>query len=539
MPVQSRFRRWLLVSSAVAVAILLVGHFYGRGGGKGGAGASAVLVVGAEGTIPPLDPHRLTGTVGLRIVDAIYDPLVRDDMRRESKRAPALTPGLAQSWTASPDGKTFTFQIRQNVVFHDGTALDAAAVKANFDRLIDRASPYFDDRASSAMAFLTRWIAATSAPDARTFVIQLKEPFAGLPRLLTERRMAIVSPKALAEHKGDALGANPVGTGPFMFDKAVQGQQLDVKRFPRYWGGEAKVERIIFRQITDPTTMATALQTGDIDFIPSANFQQVEQLRSQPGVIVQYPEPPNEYFLRLNTRVAPTNNADFRRALNYAVNRQAIATLVGGQVVPMGGPVPGGNEIAGQGTAQPYKYDPDKARQLIAASGVVTPVTLKLMVPNSGPGLTQAPQIISLIQQDLKAVEVNLEPQFLEFAALIAAEGPGYKDGVNGSLNGWATGVETPYFLERMFSGGQQPPRGVNRGWYKNERVDALFDQARAEIDEAKRNALYVQAAEQIAADAPWVFLHQDRLPRIFRDRVTGIVPAASVFFDYPTVGLR
>lgn len=531
--------RWLLLVVTGVVVFGVVNHVYRTSGDRNNASAKSVLVIGAEGTIPPLDPHRLTGTVGLRIVDAIYDPLVRDDMRKETKQAAVLTPGLAQSWTASSDGKSFAFQLRQNVQFHDGTTFDAAAVKANFDRLLEKDSPLFDQRAAGAMAFLTRWIAATSAPDARTFVIQLKEPFAGFPRLLTERRMAMVSPKALAEHKGDALGANPVGTGPFMFDKAVQGQQLDLKRFAGYWGGAAKIERVIFRQITDPTTMATALQTGDIDLIPSAGFQQIEQLRGKPGVVVQYPEPPNQYFLRLNTRVAPTDNADFRRALNYAVNRQAIATLVNGQVIPMGGPVPGGNEISGKGQAQPYKHDPDKARQLLAAAGIATPITLKLMVPNSGPGLSQAPQIISLIQQDLKAVGVNLEPQFLEFAALIAAEGPGYKDDVHGSLNGWATGVETPYWLERMFSGTQQPPRGVNRGWYKNDKVDGLFDRARAEVDQTKRDALYVQAAEQIATDAPWVFLHQDRLPRIFRDRVTGIVPASSVFFDYPTVGTR
>jgi ABC-type transport system substrate-binding protein len=137
--------RWLFLAIAGIAVIGGVTHFYSSGGDKGGAGAKSVLVIGAEGAIPPLDPHRLTGTVGLRIVDAIFDPLVRDDMRRETKQAPALTPGLAQSWTASPDGKAFSFQLRQNVVFHDGTAFDAAAVKANFDRLLDKASPYFDD----------------------------------------------------------------------------------------------------------------------------------------------------------------------------------------------------------------------------------------------------------------------------------------------------------------------------------------------------------------------------------------------------------
>ncbi|MBL8701258.1 MAG: ABC transporter substrate-binding protein [Alphaproteobacteria bacterium] len=498
-----------------------------------------VLVIGAEGTIPPLDPHRLTGTVGLRIIDAIFDPLVREDMRSETKGAPALTPGLAESWSSSADGRMLTMRIRTGVVFHDGTPLDAAAVKANFDRLIDKGSATYDARAAGAMSFLTRWIASTDAPDAGSFVIALKEPFAELPRLLADRRMGIVSPRALSEHKGDALGANPVGTGPFTLDRFVQGQQLDLRRWARYWGGAVKVERVVFRQIPDPTTMATALQTGDIDVIPSANAQQVQQLQGKPGIAIQYPEPPNQYFVRLNTRVQPTANADFRRALNFAINRQAIVALTGGQVAPLGGPVPGGNEIFSPGMAQPYGYDPAKARQLLAATGIAMPVTMRLYVPNSGPGLTLAPQVIALIQQDLRAVGVNLVPQFLEFAALVAAEGPGYRDDVHGSLNGWATGVETPYWLERMFGGAQQPPQGVNRGWFRNEKLDALFDRARVALDTPTRRALYVEAAELVAAEAPWVFLYQDRLPRIYRERVTGLAAAPSVFFDYPGLGLR
>ncbi|MBM3572167.1 MAG: ABC transporter substrate-binding protein, partial [Alphaproteobacteria bacterium] len=382
-------------------------------------------------------------------------------------------------------------------------------------------------------------VASIATPDARTVVMNLKEPFAGLPRLLTERRMAIVSPKALEQHNGDALAANPVGTGPFVLDKIVQGQQVELKRNDRFWGGTPKVERIIFRQIVDPTALAIAMQTGEVDLIPSASSQQVDQLRRRKGMTVQYTDPANQYYLRLNTRIAPTDNPAVRRALNYAVNRAAIAKLVGGQVAPVGGPVPAGNEMSGLGAASPYGHNPQGAKELLASAGISGPLKLKLLVPVSGPGLAQAPQIAALIQQDLKAVGITLETQFMEFTAMIAAESPGYKDDVHGSLNGWVTGADSAYFLERMFSGGQQPPRGVNRGWYNNAQVDGLFELARGEVDEAKRNEFYKLAADRIAADAPWVFLHQDRLPRIYRDRVTGLVPAASVYFDYPTIGLR
>ena len=189
--------------------------------------------------------------------------------------------------------------------------------------------------------------------------------------------------------------------------------------------------------------------------------------------------------------------------------------------------------------AQKYAYDPKKAKELIQAAGIAAPVTLKLMVPNSGPGFGLAAQTIALIQQDFKAVGVTLEPQFLEFSTLIASERGGYKDDVNGSYNGWVIGAEMGYWLERMFGGAHHPPKGLNRGWYTNEKADVLFAQAQEAADDARRNKLYQQAAELIADEAPWVFLYQDRLARIFRDRVTGIVPAGSVYIDYVAVAVR
>jgi ABC-type transport system substrate-binding protein len=502
------------------------------------AAPEAVIVIVAEATTPPLDPHRMTGTIGLRIVDALFDPLVREDMSKETMGAPEIKPALAESWKVSPDGLAYDFTLRGGVFFHDGTPVNAAAVKTNFDRLMDEKSPVYDVRAARSLALVTAFIASTAAPDDRTFVIRLKQPFAGLLRLLTDQRLSIVSAKALEQYKGDELSMHPVGTGPYKLDKLESGGQVELVRNPGFWGGRPKLDRIVFRPLYDPTTAATELQTGQVDMIASAGSQQIEQLKGQKGVVVQYPEPANLYFVRYNTKLAPTDNADFRRALNYAINRDAISTLVGGQITPMYGSVPRGNEIYEKGLAAPYSYNPGKAKEMIAASGVSTPVTLKLMVPISGPGNAMARQIFELIQQDLKAVGVDVEPQYLDFTAMISAESSGYK-GVNGSYNGWTTGTDAEYWFERMFSGDQQPPRGVNRGYYSNPKVDDLFNRARGESDDRKRHDLYRDAARIVADDAPWLFLYQDRLPRILGPRVTGVVAAPSVYFDYTTLGVR
>jgi ABC-type transport system substrate-binding protein len=496
------------------------------------------VVIGSEGTVPPLDPHRMTGTPGLRVIDAIYDPLVREDLSAATDTAPTLKGGLAESWTVSDDGLVYRLALRSGVKFHDGTDFNADAAQANFARIMDKASPSFDERAAGNMTFLTRWIASTAAVDAQTFEITLKEPFSGILRLLSDRRTGMISAVALDAHKGDAMGLNPVGTGPFTLEAFQQGQQLDLKRNDAYWGGAAGVETLVFRPVTDPTAMAIAMQTGQVDIIPSASSQQIAQLSVDPNLQVQYPEPANQYFVRLNTKAKFTDNKLFRQALNYAVNRDNLSALLNGQVTPLGGPVPSGNELPG-GIGTTYSYDPEKAKALMAEAGLSAPVTIRLLAPNSGPGFGQASEVIALLQQDLGEVGITLEPQFLEFATLVSTEGPGYKDDIQGSFNGWTTGADSAYWLERMFSGDQQPPRGVNRGWFSNAEADQLFTQARGESDDEKRLDLYRQAAERIADDSPWIFLYQDRLPRVLSPRVSGISPARSVFIDYPRIQVK
>lgn len=507
----------LFASSALAVPV---------------AAVAQAVVIGSEGAIPPLDPHRMTGTPGLRVIDAIYDPLVREDLSTATDTAPVLKGGLAESWTVSEDGLTYRFTMREGVKFHDGTDFSAEAVQANFARVMDKASPNFDERAAGNMTFLTRWIDSTSVVDTNTFEITLNEPFSGLLRLLSDRRSGIISPAALEAHKGDAVGLNPVGTGPFTLAAFQQGQQLDLKRNDTYWAGTPGVETLIFRPVTDPTAMAIAMQTGQVDIIPSASSQQVAQLSVDPNLQIQYPEPANQYFVRLNTKAQYTDNKLFRQALNYAVNRDNLSALLNGQVTPLGGPVPSGNELPSN-TGITYTYDPDKAKELLAQAGLSTPVTMKILAPNSGPGFGQAAEVVSLLQQDLGEIGIRLEPQFLEFATLVSTEGPGYKDDVQGSFNGWTTGADSAYWLERMFAGDQQPPRGVNRGWFSDADADKAFTEGRGESDDTKRLDLYRQAAERIADESPWIFLYQDRLPRVLSPRVSGIEPARSVFIDY------
>ncbi|MFW6693700.1 ABC transporter substrate-binding protein [Streptomyces sp. MAR4 CNX-425] len=528
------------VGCALAAALLLAGCGANPSFGRD----SGTLVIGAEGEIPPLDPHRMSGTVGLRVIDALYDPLIREDLGARTDRAPALRPGLATSWKPAPDARGYTLELRRGVTFADGARLDADAVKLNFDRIMDEDSPVHDATAAGNMTFLTRWIERVEVTGPYRLTLRLSEPYAGLPRLLTDRRMSIVSPRALTGLKPDDIGLHPAGTGPFTQEAADHGRRITLERNAGYWGGRPRTETIVVESVTDPTTLAIAAETGEVDAILSAGAQQVHQLTHDEAMRVQYPDAANQYFLRLNTRIAPTDDPEFRQALNHAVDREAIATLTQGQVAPSSGPLPRGNEAYDERAAagndgSAYRYDPERARQLIRESGVETPVRLTLLAPDSGPGFSQSTEIMALLEQDLKAVGVALDVRYLEFASLVAEEGNGYDDRTHGSFNGWTTGADAADFLERMFSGQAHPPEGVNRGWYANDDVDALFGRARGEPDDARRMRLYRRAADRIAADAPWVFLYQDRLPRLLADEVRGVAAAASVYVDYTTIRRR
>lgn len=521
-----------LAALATAAALALAGC--SATVGEAPADEDAVLIVGSESEVPSLDPHTINGTVGLRVTDAIYETLLKEDLRTETKSAAEVVPGLASEWGVSEDGLSFILTIREGVTFQDGTKLDSKAVLANFDRLLVEESPLYSEAAAANMKFLTRYISGVTA-DESTVTIALNARFAELPRLLTDRRMAIISPTAL-EAEGENIGKAPVGTGPFTIDEVAQGRQLDLTRYEDYWNGRPGLAGITFVTIQDPTTMATSLETGEIDAILIAGSEQVQQLSDNADIVVQYPDPANQYFIRFNTQAEPTDNVKVRQALNYAVDREAIAALLNGGVKPVYGAIPFGSEAWDDSIDAQYKYDPNKAASLLKESGVTLPLELRIFSPSSGPGFTAAQEIMTLVQQDFAAVEVNLNVEYVEFTSMIALESPGYESDVNGSFNGWSTGADSSFWLERMFGPDQVPPSGVNRGWYQNDDLRSIFEKGRETVDPDERGAAYRAAGEIITEDAAWLFMFQNRLPRIFSANVHGIVETPSTFIDYSNV---
>lgn len=495
-----------------------------------------VLIVAAQSEVPSLDPQSINGTVGLRITDAIYDTLVREELGSTTKEATAIEPFLAESWTVSEDGITYLLVIREGVTFQDGTLLDAAAVHKNFERLLNPDASFYSSTAAANMGFLTRWIKDTEVRSDQELAITLKKPFVELPRLLKDRRMGIISPTAIEQKTEQELAIHPVGTGPFSTTGVAPGESIRLDRFDAYWRGAPKLESMVFVTIQDPGAMATAMQTRQVDLILSAGAQQIAQLSNDEGITVQFPDAANEYFVRLNTKSGPTANRQVRQALNFAINRDAIETATDGQARPLYGALPIGNTLWQSDFESVYSYSADRARELLSSAGYGDGFSLKVYAPSAGPGFSQSKQIMALVQQDLAAVGVDLSVEYMDFTTLVSVEGPGYVDGIAGSYNGWTTGADNAYWLETMFSPALTPPAGANRGWYLNEQVGAMFTSARGMVNEDARRSLYLEVVEQIDEDAPWIFLYQDRLPRMYLTQVEGINENPSAFVDYAVI---
>lgn len=528
-----RSRTAALIAGLIAVPLALSGCAAGNGATGGGTGAAETIVLAAQGEVPPLDPHRLTGTIGLRVSDAIYDTLVRENLSEETEGAAELEPALAEKWRVSEDGLTYDFTIRPGVQFHDGTELTAEAVKLNFDRILDPESPVYSDTAAANMKFLARWIASTAVRDTGEFTVTLSNSFPEFLGLLNDRRMGIMSPELLQTADDDLIAATPVGTGPFKTEGVSQGEDIQLDRNDGYWRGTPATPRLLFTSISDANTMVSALQTKQVDVILSAGSAQIAQLEGDASVTVQYPDPANSYFIRLNTRAPETSDKLVRQALNYAVDREGIAAVMNGQASPLPGAIPAGNRAWNSSVNSTYSYDPERAKELLTQAGVEEPLKISLMAPSEGPGFSQAREVMSLVQEDFAQIGVELDVQFMEFTTMVAEESAGYSDAVAGSFNGWTTGSDLAYWLENMFSPDLIPPTGTNRGWYENAELGKVFTDGRAELDDDARNEIYRTAAGIIDEDAPWVFLYQDRLPRAFTANVSGPVEVPSVYFDY------
>lgn len=413
-----------------------------------------------------------------------------------------VIPVLATDWNNSPDGKTWTFNLRKGVVFHDGTPFTASAMKASLERSLTKSK-----------AFAAVPIAGIDAPDSQTLVVRMNKSFLLLPAYLSKGEAA-----ALSSSSWDASGAlvKPVGTGPFMFDSWKPKEEITSVKNPRYWGKGATVDKVVYRIIPEAPTRSMLLKSGEIQLAVIMPPDIAVGYINQSGYTVQQQSIPRVRMITFNNQKAPFNDARVRQAVSYAIDRNALITSVlEGVGTPGSGLFPPDSYWANP-SITPYPYNLDKARQLLSdagwkdtnGDGIVEkdgkPFKVKLLTYSER---AELPPLAEVMQQQLKKAGIDME---ITVGSSASTESIFKKGEYDMYLVGRGL-LFTPDPDEIMMS--DYHSSGTKTGGYgafrwNNSRVDYLIEQARTTQDLTSRKAMYDEVQSIVVQEAPVAYLN-------------------------------
>jgi peptide/nickel transport system substrate-binding protein len=376
------------------------------------------LVVGLEAEPGTLDNSVGTGYHTSIIQRLLFESLVGYDLTSSADVLP-IKPVLAESWQISPDGKVYTFKIRQGLKFHDGTPLDAAAVKWNFERASDPNHPMFFDKGRGTSAQLFSLVDRMDAPDAATFVMTLKDPRAYFLALFDKVPMFIGSPTAIQKYGNDDFGNHPVGTGPFRFVSRDPGSKITLERNPDYWGTPVYLDQIVFRGIADPTPRVVALQTGEVDFINDVAPDQVDALRGNADMQVSQASIPHTWLINVNHRDKPFSDVRVRQAASLAINRDALTKDILKNTALTATQLEGPGGVAHDDALTGWPYDPEKAKQLLAEAGYPNGFDTVFALPTAGSGMLDAVRIAEYLQKNWADVGIRASLESQEWTSYV------------------------------------------------------------------------------------------------------------------------
>jgi len=476
-----------------------------------------------------LDPALETDGESFKVCDNLYETLVAFD-----SESTALRPGLATSWWASDDRLTWTFQLREGVVFHDGTPFTADAVVFSLGRQFVEDHPFHQVEGayqywnSMAMSDIVKDVRAV---DAMTVEVELKRPNAPFLSNLAMNFCAIVSPEAVRKW-GDDYPRNPVGTGPFRFVEWLRDDRIILEANPRYWGDRPALDRLIFRSIPENSVRLIALAQGALDgmdnlvpdFVPRLEADANLRLMSQPGMNVGY--------LAMNMDRAPFDKLKVRQAINHAVNKQSLVdNLYHGLAIPAVNPIPPTLWSYHEGIPG-YAYDPALARKLLAEAGFPEGFSTTLWaMPVPRPYMPQPLKIAQAIQADLQSVGITAEIVSFEWGTYLDKVQRGQHDM---ALLGWTGDNGDPdNFLYVLLDRDATAFPANNIAFYRSDELHEVLVEAQREVSTEGRTALYRRAQRIVFRDAPWVPLVHAAQTAAFKTSVRGfkLHPTGSKWF--------
>ncbi|HEY9593079.1 MAG TPA: ABC transporter substrate-binding protein, partial [Spirochaetia bacterium] len=445
-----------------------------------------------SGNPDTLDPHKTSGTLTFQTLKSIYDTLIEVDQSEK------VVPALATSWTVSSDGLTWTFKLRPRVVFHNGDSLTSKDVKATFTRILDKST-------ASPKAAEFSAIASIDTPDDLTVVFKLSQPSAPFLYALASGWGAIL-PGSLIDRNWD-FATKPVGTGPFALKEYTRDSRIVLVKNARYWmPGLPKLDQVIMNVIPDRAVQVQGLVSGAIDAVEAVDPADFPILQASRDVVIDKSMSALIQVMAMNCTNPWLSNLKVRQAVNYAIDKQKVLDVAygGGKII---GTFMDATNAYYKDFTSLYPYNPDRARALLKEAGLPADATFSMVLPQNYDAHVKAGQ---MCQEMLANVGIKVTIKLVDWPT-------------------WLSDVYTGGKFDFTVIGhtGKLDPDGALGGYGKGGYVKWINPTASGLIDRAKRvagfdarKALYDQALEIMAREAPFVYLGSSYRYKAYRSNV-------------------
>jgi len=501
--------------TVLAVAILLlvvVRPVSGDGAGPVYGGSVVVAVSADPGGLNP----AITTQGGVHLVcGSIFSGLVAHDFNLNP------VPDLAERWEVSADGRTYTFHLAREAVFHDGAPVTSEDVRFTFEELLLK----FHARARASVGDNLRRILT---PDPHTVVFEFDRPYAAFLQLIDVTN-APVMPKHLYEGTDPLTNPHntrPVGSGPFKFQEWLKGDHITLARNERYFKKEKPyLERVVYKVMPSASVSAIAFEKGEVDYFLNPTPLDVTRLKDMPGVVVT--DKGREGFATVETLIpnltrAPLSDPRVRRAMAHAIDKDFLVDkLLFGMGMPATGPVSRMLGWAYNPEVEKYGKDIALANRLLDEAGHARGADgmrfrLKFVHASSYAKVAEA------LRDQMREVGIALDLQLMEFAA--AVDAVYIKKDFDLGFASFENGPDPDIGVKRtVVSTNIGPIPFSNGAGYRNPKVDELFALAASELDKTKRAALYFEAQDILVKDVAYFWLYEPKGASAYRDGLHGM----------------
>ncbi|CAM3448719.1 ABC transporter substrate-binding protein [Deinococcus deserti] len=474
-----------------------------------GTAAAQTVTVGLDADPPRLDPTLSTAFVDRQVLNQIFDKLV--DLDQNLK----IVPALAKSWKITNGGLTYTFTLRDGVKFHDGTPLNAAAVKYSLERHMTLEN---SGRKNELKA-----VKEIKVVNPTTVQITLKQPFAPLLGVLSDRAGMIVSPTA-AQKAGENFQNAPVGSGAFEFASRKRQDNITLTANASYWDGKPKIDKLVYRPFPEGDVRLANLLSGAVQVITPIDPKDISRMDKNDKFNVMNYSGLSYYGIWFNVTRAPFNSKAARQAVAATIDREAVAKVVFHNTVePANGPFAPGTPAAAKNARIPKPNLP-LAKQKLGGK----PLTFTLL---TAPG-TVPTQLAQLYQAMFAQAGITAKIEQVEFGTLLDRAD---KRDYDALVLGWSGRPDPDGNIYDFFTTGAPN----NQAGYSNKTVDQLLNKARTQTSMSSRVATYNVALGKINEEVPYVYVyHQNNVVGTAKG-LTGLKPIPDGILRFKDVDLK